>query len=336
LSTILKALRRLEEEKAAAEEPRPLREQIASTPLANERPRRRGWLGATVALVLGVAAGGSLIWGLFRGSSESVEVAAAMPEPAVATAEPAPVVRPALTVPEPAPAAGPPEQAFESDVEIVERPDPLPRLVDSEPIAPGQTDPVPGSRRPVESSAAMERARRAARAEYAAAERARRGLPPEVVAPATAPPEPAVEPVAPTPAEPQPTKIVAVAPEILAPAPAAAPEPPPGPEPVPEAKPAPPPEPPVREAAVPKPAPEPVREAPAPPPADLPPFAIEKTQWHPLADRRVAWLRMPGESEPRRVVEGDVVDGLLVAKIEPSGVVFERDGKKIQRMLGQR
>jgi hypothetical protein len=30
LSTILKALRRLEEEKAAAEEPRPLREQIAS------------------------------------------------------------------------------------------------------------------------------------------------------------------------------------------------------------------------------------------------------------------------------------------------------------------
>ena len=67
MSTILKALRRLEEEKAAAEEPRPLREQIASAPRAVERPRRRGWLGATAALVLGVAAGGGLIWWLVLG-----------------------------------------------------------------------------------------------------------------------------------------------------------------------------------------------------------------------------------------------------------------------------
>jgi hypothetical protein len=335
LSTILKALRRLEEEKAAAEEPRPLREQIASAPRAGDGPRRRGWLGAATALVLGVAAGGGLIWWLFAGSPETIQVASAtpVPEPAPAAPVPAPPIQPPAVpaMVAAAPAAGPPEQAYESDVEIIERPDALPRLADSEPIAAADTEPKRGSTRPVETSAAMERMRQAARAEYAAAERARRGLPQ-----APSPAEPAVEPA---PAEPQPTKIVAVAPDILVQAPEAPPPPQPAPEPVQEAKPAPspPPEPkPVREAAAPRPAPEPVREAPAPPPADLPSFAIEKTQWHPLADRRVAWLRMPGESEPRRVVEGDVIDGLLVAKIEPSGVVFERDGKKIQRVLGQR
>ena len=42
LSTILKALRRLEEEKAATEEPRPLREQIASAPRARRAPAPHG------------------------------------------------------------------------------------------------------------------------------------------------------------------------------------------------------------------------------------------------------------------------------------------------------
>jgi hypothetical protein len=44
---------------------------------------------------------------------------------------------------------------------------------------------------------------------------------------------------------------------------------------------------------------------------------------------------VPGTSQPQRVVEGDVVDGLIVSKIEPSGVVFERDGEKIRRALGK-
>jgi hypothetical protein len=55
---------------------------------------------------------------------------------------------------------------------------------------------------------------------------------------------------------------------------------------------------------------------------------VEKTQWHPLADRRIAWVRVPGDPDPLRVVEGDVVDGLLITAIEPSGVVFERDGRR--------
>ena len=66
----------------------------------------------------------------------------------------------------------------------------------------------------------------------------------------------------------------------------------------------------------------------------LPALRVEKTLWHPSPDRRRAWLRVDGEDEARRVVEGDVVEGLLVAEIEPSGVVLERDGQRIQRGLG--
>jgi hypothetical protein len=79
--------------------------------------------------------------------------------------------------------------------------------------------------------------------------------------------------------------------------------------------------------------PAPPKEEPAPPPAIA--VSVEKTQWHPLADRRIAWLNVPGESAPHRVVEGDVVDGLMVSKIEPSGVVFDRNGEKIRRGLGK-
>ena len=46
-------------------------------------------------------------------------------------------------------------------------------------------------------------------------------------------------------------------------------------------------------------------------------------------------MRVPGEPDSQRVVEGDVVDGLIVSAIEPSGVVFERDGEKIRRGLGR-
>jgi hypothetical protein len=89
--------------------------------------------------------------------------------------------------------------------------------------------------------------------------------------------------------------------------------------------------------AAPKPAarpPELGSPATVPPPPSIA-VSVEKTQWHPAADRRIAWLRVPGETEPHRVVEGDIVDGLLVAAIEPSGVVFEREGEKIRRLIGK-
>jgi hypothetical protein len=334
LSTILKALRRLEEEKAVAEEARPLREQIASPPRETERPRRSGWLAAGGALVLGVATGGALIWWLFGNPSAAPVVAAAAPAAAAPQpAAPAPVP---VAAPPPAAVPGPPEQAFSSDVQTVDRPEALPILADSDPIQPGPQQPKPGSVRPVETSAAAERARQAALAEYNAAERAQRGLPPEVAQPS--PPQPAT----PVPVVAAQNVDIQPAPPALAPAPAPAqlpvaqgarPEPEvvaaqAAPEPKPAAKPA------ARRAA-PKAAPAPAAKPAAPPPTPEIAVSVEKTQWHPMADRRIAWLRVPGDSAPRRVVEGDVVDGLLISAIEPSGVVFERDGEKIRRPLGK-
>ena len=344
MSTILKALRRLEEEKAAAEEPRPLREQIASSPRGAQRPRRGGWLAAGGALVLGVATGGALIWWLFGNPTPAPVVAAAAP---VAPAPPPPV--PVVAASAPAAAPGPPEQAFASDVEIVDRPEALPLVADSDPVHLGPIEPKPGSVRPVQSSAAAERARQAALAEYNAAERARLGLAPEIAAPS--PPAPA-EPVPILPAQTVAAQAMTPAPEAV-PAPVAPPELPtparvaqaparevaaaqPTPK-VAAADPAPkaaPPKPAAANPAARKPAPEPA-PPPAPPAAPEIAVSVEKTQWHPLADRRIAWLRVPGDPEPRRVVEGDVVDGLLIAHIEPSGVVFERDGEKIRRPLGR-
>ncbi len=306
MSTILKALRRLEEEKAANEEPRPLREQIASAPRGALRARRTGWLAAVVALVLGIAAGGGVIWWLFGNPAAKPAVVAAAPAARAPTA----VAPPALAPPAPA-RAGPPDQAFASTVEIVDRPDALPRLADADPVEPGPQQPKPGSVRPVETSAAAERARQAALAEFNAAERARRGLPPEAVPP---PPSQPVEPVAAAQVAPPAPAPVALAPAPIVQAPAPAPAPAPA---VAEAKPA-------------------VKPAPSKPAMPKTAVSVERTTWHPLADRRIAWLRVPGESEPRRVVEGDVIDGLLVTTIEPSGVVFDRDGEKIRRALGKR
>ena len=331
MSTILKALRRLEEEKAANEEPRPLREQIARAP-STLRSRRSGWIAAAIALVLGIGTGGGVIWWLFGGERANTSVVATAPAaPAPPAPAPAAPARPAVP--------GPPDQAFASDVEIVDRPDALPRLADSEPVKPGPVQPTLGTQRPVESSSAAERARQAALAEYQAAERARRGLVPAVVPPS--PPQPA-EPVPGIPAEPP----IAAAPPEPTPAPVAQ-APPPEPIATPVAPaPAPRAPTPVPKIAAAKPVPKSVakqppapraapKEAPPPPPPPSIAVSVEKTQWHPLADRRIAWLRVPGEADAQRVVEGDVVDGLIVSAIEPSGVVFERDGEKIRRVLGK-
>ncbi len=347
MSTILKALRRLEQEKAATEVPRPLREQIASTPYSGRKQNRGGWPAAVIALVLGVGAGAGAIWWMFGGAGTGTDVlVVAAPEaraPVASVALPSaePLER---SAPEPEP--GPPDHAFESDVEIVERPEALPRLADADPVALSQALPQPGSRRPVESSTAAARAREAAIAEMAQAERARlrsrrdvaiaaqaespaaeaTPSPPAPIvaaraeAPPPAPVAPAREPIVSKPAP------ALVAPNPVAPKRAPAPV---APKPAPEvatARPAPLPAEPSQSAA---------RTSAEPPPPEAPALEVEKTQWHPLADRRIAWLRVAGESEPLRVVEGDVVDGMLVAKIEPSGVVFERDGEQLHRTLGK-
>ena len=60
---------------------------------------------------------------------------------------------------------------------------------------------------------------------------------------------------------------------------------------------------------------------------------VERTLWHPRAERRLAVLRMPGQSEFLRLREGDELGGFRVTHIEPSQVVFERDGVQLVRRL---
>ena len=366
MSTILKALRRLEQEKAASTDGRPLREEIAGAlPAAEPRPSRR-WGLAALSLVLGLAAGGSAILWMNRDGGDEMPTVAAAPSSGTRAAVRAEALPPAAArraerppgdVPPRAEAAAPaggalPTDAFASPVEVVERPAALPRLSDPSPVEPARA-PKPGQRRPVEDSSAAARARRAL-ADAAAAgvidpnerrptaegvldtiERpptaeAALAAGPQRAEPAEPPPLPRREAPSPRPAPevapaPAPSPRAAPAP-APAPAPKATPAPKPAPSQVAAAEPAPKPEP--RPAAKPKP------PAPAPEVAPLPGLLVEKTLWHPRPERRSAWLRLEGEDASRRVVEGDVVSGLLVAEIEPSGIVLERDGKRFVRGLG--
>jgi hypothetical protein len=137
-------------------------------------------------------------------------------------------------------------------------------------------------------------------------------------------------------------------PEARASAQMPVPEPVPAPVPVPARAPAPPlprPEParaadPAPRVAEPTPAVPRAEPAPAPrassarPPAPaFPALRVEQTTWHPLAERRVAVIEVPG-SGAQSVHEGDLVAGALVERIEPSAVVFEHAGREVRRKVG--
>ncbi|MFP8875684.1 MAG: hypothetical protein VCB99_01970 [Myxococcota bacterium] len=71
--------------------------------------------------------------------------------------------------------------------------------------------------------------------------------------------------------------------------------------------------------------------SPAPEVAKGSPLAVqvERTFWHPRAERREAILRMPDQEELVRVREGEALGRFTVMLIEPSRVVFEKDGVEI-------
>ena len=273
MSTILKALRRIEAEKAA-DAPRELREEVAAPAFAASPPRSRLWIpGAFVALAV---AGGTAWWML---PWEGAELAAGSPTPppgapATVAVETELALTPAPVVPAPplrpapirdpadlAPAEGLPDQAFSSPVEVVDRPPAKPRIPMEEPAAPTTRAP-----------------RRSEEPE------------PVVVETAAAPPIP-VETV---------TKVTAPAPPAKR-----------------------------SEATPPQPAAraEPVEDS-------SPSVRVEKTRWHPKPHRRDAMVAVDGAAA-QRVHEGDVVGRLVVTEIEPSGVLFERDGQKLRRRIGE-
>ena len=78
-----------------------------------------------------------------------------------------------------------------------------------------------------------------------------------------------------------------------------------------------------------------------PPPAvvrltrpDIPAINIVRTAWHPQADRRSARIRFEGSDETLTVREGDAVGALVIKKITPSSVLFETGGIEIRRRVG--
>lgn len=333
MSTILKALRRLEQDRNPLGS-RPLREAVTSGRASPGRARRTRVALFAVLGVCVVAGAGALAFLSVGQPSPAPQVAAstAARSPAVAASTPAPspahpvgaakqkkrarlleeraaraasAGRPTTTrVPTAAPRGLPP-QALTSDVQVVKRPLPEPRLADPDAASEAEAETLAAAPRAVATR--EEATARAGTSERAAAT-------PRRAAPATQPvPErqPAAEPAA-------------------QPAPVA--------ERVARAKPAPSPEPVARAQAAPTPAPEAAKPA---APASSPPIAralvpsvrVEETRWHPDAARRTALVEVNGGTQ--QVKEGDAIGPLVVSTIEPSGVVFSHDGIEMRRRVGE-
>ncbi len=312
MSTILKALRRLEQEKVRSE--RPLREQVTGSGSA-ERPEdvnSRRWPVLIGGIGAGVVAGLAVLFFVLARGDSPQEPAAAEPAMAAAAA-PVPEARPrkrdmiqpippaaARVVPAPSVAPPPfvaPEPEVSEEVAVLDRGAPAPRIA-PDPDAPAPAiapqEAGPGSVRPTH----------------------RRPRTPV----AATPPRAAAAPIAEPPQAVTPATTAALRPAASAPTPA---------PPAPVAKPprateAPTPPPPVAKAT---------SRPSAPAAAPFPALRVERTVWHPIAERRIAVIDVPGDGA-REVREGDEVAGAVVALIEPSGVVFRHAGRDVRRKVG--
>jgi hypothetical protein len=63
---------------------------------------------------------------------------------------------------------------------------------------------------------------------------------------------------------------------------------------------------------------------------------VERTLWHPNAEKRSALVRVGADGEVRELHEGDALDGVVVKEIRPSGVLFVHDGAEFKRGVGGR
>jgi len=316
VSTILKALKRLEAEREV-QAPRPLREEVVAALEAAETVRQqrgRRWrllavasAGALVAtgaawLVLprlSETLGGALRGSLSRPGAAGVAAPTAASQPAArATASAAPPAAP------PQLAAGPSPSSVDSAAEP-----PLGSGAGSEASLPAATGAAPGE---VPLVAVVQRP----------------------------PPEPAFqddEPPAAAPVAPPPGSIPPAPKQAPSFAAAPAVDAPPG-----------------SAAAVDRPAPSPPDEAvaesprraraaaPAPRPrsparvrvANARDVDVLRTVWHPHPERRLALLLLPGESAARELREGDTAQGWTVLTIEPSSVVLLHDGVELRAAVG--
>lgn len=296
MSTILKALRRLEDEKTLPIGERPLREEVAR---ASEPTRRRHGVGVLMAgaLVAGATLGAALlvVWP-FGGEMPSQSIAArkvrleaiSRTEPPRSPERSASTVPPVAAAPRAVEPEGLSSDAFTSPVAVVKLREPAPL------VAP---DPEP-------SAKVMAVAEEAAQAAPEPAE-------PEVrarVAEPTAMSSPFAPPVSDV------TEAPAAHSDALTESPAvvSAAEPP-------------------ADAVGPR-SPSPVTEEAALQSVEA--IRVAQTLWHPTPARRVAVLDVPGRDTLLRVHEGDQVGEFLVAEIEPSGIVFTRDGETVRHAVG--
>ncbi len=307
MSTILKALRRVEEERPATPTParRAMRGDIVAD--AGGRPpqrRKRGgpnlalWgsLGAVVLLA-------ALVWWRLP-QPETGEIAEAQPPEQVEAEQARPAAQP--------PAAATPRSPTER-LAARTAPAAVPTAVAPPAAAPPAEPDVP-----------------AELAEHLPPLGATLDVPTpdattlDVPTPDSAPPITTAEPV-PPPLAPALTPAVAIA------EPEPAPAPPPTAPPVAVAKPS------VAPRPAAKPAPVVAKSAPplAPAAPSAPAVLVERTSWHPKPERRIAWVQVEGLAT-RELHEGDVVGVLVVKEIRPSAVVFQHGADTLQRRVGER
>lgn len=341
MSTILKALRRLEQEKSTASN-RPLSEALANAPVppAPPRKRRRLWLVVSSGGVAAAAVAAFLLLSDRPGeqAAQPAQVAAAdavvaphpspparvrsngarppqPPQPAVGGAPslPSPVRtapsdlgygapdspqrQPSLFRPSAKPSRELPPAALSSEVEVVSRVQPV--------KPPGTVTGPPAGDLPAQPPS-----------DRVAVER------------------PAPKPVR-RPAVPAEAPVVAASPTRAPTAVSANTRPPETtPPPTPQAVEKPAPEPTEVASVAPKKAVEPrVKQVPRSPVPDL---NVERTVWHPLAERRVAVVTLQDSGEVVELHEGDAIGPLVVRAIEPTAVVFLHDGVELRRRIGSR
>jgi hypothetical protein len=69
--------------------------------------------------------------------------------------------------------------------------------------------------------------------------------------------------------------------------------------------------------------------------AEIPLLIVDQTIWHPDGDRRLAVVELVNSGEALRLREGDAVGPLVIWEIKPGGVLFNHDGVEVEYRVGQ-
>jgi hypothetical protein len=296
MSTILKALRRLEQERARARgAERPLREEVVIA-----RARRRGAWGAWTAAGVALAIGFGATWAALTRFDEGASAPGSDPRAAAPVAAAPPVVAGASHAP--ASAAPPAAVASAPPASLAAAPRAGATFAGAPPSTPASpTDPASAAARTVTvapgATAAVPRAPADASSRFA--------------------PRPFDEPPAPVPSTPG--RVAAATPSLA---------------PVREAAPPIDSDPPLLTRPITGRAPRVVDEPERSARAELP-VSVVRTSWHPRPDRRTAWVAV-GSEAPREVREGEWVGAYEVRAIEPDGVLFADGPLLVHEPVGAR